>query len=285
MTDVTYISRLSGNSGCHVWLCKSENNQSIFVRKISSNTAYNLRLNNQRRKQMEAQGFLLKNSNTFSIPVSSPKILGSGYINDCYYFDMEYISGDSLLSSLCTAEITKIKETINNICLLFSLESKSVKDSQDVNIIFHKKIDNLKKNLPNKYHDVLNNLLKVDYSGLSNGFCLGDLTLENIMISNDGGLVFIDLLDSFYDHWLIDYSKLKYDLLSGWSSRNIKLDQNAHLRHKICCELLDLYLKRKPKRIRQLETPLLLIQALRIIPYCQDAGSINLIDHFLNAHY
>ena len=58
---------------------------------------------------------------------------------------MEYISGDSLLSSLCTAKITKIKETINNICLLFSLESKSVKDSQDVNIIFHKKIDNLKK--------------------------------------------------------------------------------------------------------------------------------------------
>jgi Ser/Thr protein kinase RdoA (MazF antagonist) len=49
--------------------------------------------------------------------------------------------------------------------------------------------------------------------------CHGDMTLENIVVGEDGTIVFIDLLDTFFNHWLADIAKLEQDLRAGWYTR------------------------------------------------------------------
>ena len=67
------IKKLSGLSGCQVLLC--EDNNSLFVRKISSSVEYNVRLRRQFIKQKFFKNPIIK----------TPIIYSAGKITDKFY--------------------------------------------------------------------------------------------------------------------------------------------------------------------------------------------------------
>ena len=50
--------------------------------------------------------------------------------------------------------------------------------------------------------------------------CHGDLTLENMVVGEDGTICVIDLLDPPFEHWWNDVAKLHQDLAGGWFLRH-----------------------------------------------------------------
>ena len=102
------IKNLSGHSGCSVLLCQDEHKM-FFVRKISSSVEYNKRLFKQYLKQKK----FIKSI------ISTPSIYKYGYINELFFFDMEYIHGNSLSNIISLIPLEKIyfllKIIINNI--------------------------------------------------------------------------------------------------------------------------------------------------------------------------
>ena len=70
---------LIGHSGCDLIFINS--GEKLIIRKISKDVSYNNRLNNQYIKQKE----FVHNQ------IKAPIVLGSGYVNNLFYFDMYYL--------------------------------------------------------------------------------------------------------------------------------------------------------------------------------------------------
>lgn len=83
-------------------------------------------------------------------------------------------------------------------------------------------------------------------------------------------LYVIDLLDSFFSSWLIDFAKIRQDTLLHWSFRSRELNsrENSLLTH--IDEMLVSKLKERDTSgcFEDACYHLILLNTLRIIPYC-----------------
>ena len=101
------IKQLKGNSGCGVFLIEDEE-RGLVVRKIAGSSLYSARLEQQYFKQKSFSHNLVK----------APKIFKSGVNNDLFYFDMEYVKGESFHNFISThtpAESLTILKSIFSI--------------------------------------------------------------------------------------------------------------------------------------------------------------------------
>lgn len=271
-----FIKSLSGHSGCHLYLYKDSDR--IFIRKDAGHKDYNNRLKRQFVKQKK---FNLKDINT-------PKIYTYGLNeNGVFYFDMEYINGITLSEYMRTI---KVKEIVVLINLLFENLpiSKNMKIRGGTSqIIFQKKLCSLKKNLDklnssNIYTErALEILQAFDFNKIPYSPCCGDLTLENIIIDSNGRVFLIDLLDSFYNSWMIDIAKLLQDLELSWSYRkDKKVDYDLNLRLAIAKQALleNLVTLENSNEIISSIYHLLLLNVLRIYPYTKDKDTFYFLD-------
>lgn len=259
---------IRGNSGCILEIIETE---SIRVRKISYDFFYNKRL----EKQMVLQSLFIDKA------IFTPKIVGYGYIGDKYYFDMDYINGNSFINWLEFADLDSIK---TNILSIYNQVSNSdlLKPSYLYDDLIENKIQNKYLSLLEVNNDVdFNRLIKAigkeildfDFNLLPITACHGDLTLENIIISESNKIYYIDFLDSFIDSWLIDIAKLLQDSLLLWSLRYDLNNLSTNYRLRLY-SLSQLILSRIYSEYDQYYIDviyrLLLINILRIIPYCKD---------------
>lgn len=271
-----FIKSLSGHSGCRLYLYKDSDR--IFIRKDAGHKDYNNRLKKQFVKQKK---FNLKDINT-------PKIYTYGLNeNGVFYFDMEYINGITLSEYMRTIKVKKIVTLIN---LLFENLpiSKNMKIGGGTSqIIFQKKLCALKKNLDklnisNIYTErALEILQTFDFNKIPYSPCCGDLTLENIIIDSNGRVFLIDLLDSFYNSWMIDIAKLLQDLELSWSYRkDKKVDYDLNLRLAIAKQVLleNLVTLENSNEIISSIYHLLLLNVLRIYPYTKDKDTFYFLD-------
>lgn len=212
---------LSGFSGARVLLIR-EGETPAFIRKISGSASGNARLQAQAIKQRLTASQLIGCATT-------PKILDEGHLDGLYYFDMEYIKGLDGITYLRTASFSAIAAFLDK--LLMAIERfADLKDSQQ---LFSPRQNSLAK-----CNDILAAIPQDDLRGrnavcgliglletarmpeeLAVTACHGDLTLENIVITEAGEVVFIDFLDTFLSHWIADVGKLEQDLRAGWYMR------------------------------------------------------------------
>lgn len=243
----------------------------IFLRKDAGKPDYNRRLKKQFIKQK-----LFKLAE-----VKTPVIYDYGLDkNGVFYFDMEFINGITLAESM---KSIKIKEIVDLIGLLFrSLPISDGVINTKSQEIFQNKISALSRTCDianSNVAEALAMLRDFDFSGVPQSACCGDLTLENILLGSTD-IYIIDLLDSFYNSWMIDVAKLLQDLELGWSYRNQQTDFNLNLRLATAKQALfdNLLAINGGKQYLFVIYHILLLNVLRIYPYTKDEKTMNFLD-------
>ena len=263
---------LKGNSGCKLLLCGNTSN--IFVRKISNSLHYNIRL----KKQFLKQKYFSLNG------IKVPEILNYGYIDGKFYFDMQYIRSRTFAECIEHISLQQVDKLNNFLMSILPLNAAAGK--QKSKKAFDAKIESL---LPYCYENLIYKkaILKLqnfDFSNVPNSYCCGDLTLENILISNEGNIYLIDFLDSFYNSWMIDIAKLLQDIDLNWSYRNETMSVNKKIRLLIIKQKIldDLSKLHGGEYICLAIYHILLLNVLRIIPYCKDQKTYEFIQQALH---
>jgi len=253
---------LIGHSGCRLEVEERDGN--LVVVKTAKDKAYGERLKKQHDKQ---KGF---GAGTFH----TPRVIDCGYDEDgLFKFSMEYVNGVTLAEHLKQADISSIKTIAEKF---LSLIPESYDFDPTAKEIFSAKIKELEQKLGAngdaalaKAFEKLNNY---HWAYCAAGDCHGDMALENIIWKN-GDFYLVDFLDSFYDSWMIDLSKLLLDAECLWSYRHMdRIDENLKIRllifKKILWERL-LSLKDGEKILNTIYY-MLLVHLIRIVPYTQD---------------
>lgn len=267
---------LAGHSGCRLLL---ENIDDVFyVRKSAKNVEYNKRLELQAGKQ---KAFCSKH-------LCTPKIDQEGYDEQgIYFFRMEYVSGATLANAFRTISLEEIDRYVE---LFMNLVPKDRQPDHEAPVIFKNKIKGLSDSIAVKNRTIdqsFHILENYHWDIISQSYCHGDLTLENILVS-DNKLYLIDFLDSFYDSWMVDFAKLFQDLEVFWSYRNDgKLDINLQLRLLVLKDRLLQKLMQLDKGEDYIDGiyHILLLNILRIIPYTSDEDTMQWLNrklHHLN---
>jgi len=118
----------------------------------------------------------------------------------------------------------------------------------------------------------------------------GDLTLENIIYSYDRKFYLIDFLDTFYDTWIGDASKILQDLLVGWSFRyqfisTDAVSENTKIRvlllKKKFIEGINRYIT--SKKVWDDIYLYLLLDLLRVVPYIREKRIFEFINKSIEA--
>lgn len=213
---------LSGFSGARVLLIRTED-EFTFIRKISAGPTSNVRLQEQAIKQRLTAGLLAGYAAT-------PGILHEGVDDQGhYFFDMEYVRGLDGVSFLRNASLPEIERFTDSLrgCLarFASLKHDTLSFSPRQNAMTKcleiaaalPEDDVVARRAMSRLIDLVAKADMPDEFAVT--MCHGDMTLENIVVKDDGTIVFIDLLDTFFNHWIADVAKLEQDLRAGWYTR------------------------------------------------------------------
>lgn len=245
---------LSGLSTADVLLTTNDG-KLWFVRKIAKTISDNERLKIQADKQIAFQNIRFK----------SPKILETGTIEDKFYFDTEYIKGPDAAKYLSSATYHNISKFGDFLCEYIDYVS-SISINDNVNNI--KQLENKLISLSsyiseNLLSDILSKLQTLKQ--LNSTANHGDLTLENIIIAADGIPYLLDFLNSNFNHYWQDVSKLYQDLSGGWYQRkgiSISKCVNDFLGQKIYKHTVA-----KNPLYEQFHNILICYNFIRILPY------------------
>ena len=203
---------LKGNSRATVQIINNKLNEKVCVRKKADSVEFNNRLIMQYNKHLR-----FHNSG-----ISSPEIYSSGYIDDCFYYDMEYINSLTLSNYIANGyEISnKIEQDLNKL-----LEHFSTKKLQPVydKYAFQDKINKINNiinfNKDEELDSIYIYLKSVDWPYVPIEQSHGDLTLDNILVNN-GKLIFIDFDYVEHDSPFLDAVKILQDTRCHWCFRD-----------------------------------------------------------------
>lgn len=266
-----FEKKLLGHSGCDIRLIEKDSKR--FVRKCSSSSEYNPRLRAQCDKQ--------KNFSLSSFRV--PCVIGEGEKNGLYFFDMEYIQGVTLakrLERMHMSDVPKIARELFDA--VYVSKGVSVADSCLKNVI-QQKVKTTYCAIHSPQHIVttaFETLMEHGWPLVSAGECHGDLTFENIIVSN-GELYLIDFLDSFCDSWVVDMAKVYQDVDSMWSFRSFAKN-NTSVKLLVMRNLLDDWLSLEDPLLSVEIRYMLILNLLRIYPYTNDEQTISFLNKRLS---
>jgi hypothetical protein len=275
MADAGVVVRqLDGYSGARLYLMKQAN--TWFVRKISQDAEANTRLQIQCAKQKEWA----------LIPdrvIQCPQIYRDGFLNGLFFFDMEFIQGLDGVSFLSSANQYEVKHFCDVISMNFRFISGRTTDQKLLSsecllsLYFNKLLSIFDKSqfeFPLELQAKLFLRLK-EFVGVEIGastLCHGDFTLENLIVTNDGGVFACDFLDSPFEHYWQDIAKLFQDIEGGWYLRKhaqISRYVLSYLNQRIRADIGEL-----APQYMKVHSVLMAINFARIIPYAQ-----NQMDH------
>lgn len=220
--------KIEGRSGCKIEILQVEGK--YIVRKTSSKKEYNERLKKQCQKQTD---FVSTKS------CASPAILNASINTEgFFFFEMPYITGDKYSEYLVKTEIASVNGFISGlISYIDGNLAKATASTINSELIKNKILEvreAIKKELKadefiqNEFNYLLNN---IPNSQLPVGICHGDLTLSNLIVSNET-IFLIDFLDSFIESPIIDFIKLRQETKFKWSL-SLEKDIPTYQKNKI----------------------------------------------------
>lgn len=209
-------AHLAGHSGAELTLLTRHGR--TIVRKCST-AASSCRLKKQMEKQIEFA--------SLKTPIRTPEILGSETTESgLFFFDMEYVPAldcHRFLEICGPAEFRRFEQSLSehlaSLPSLPPIASSSSFRSFFESCVFklievHRRQVGLTDQAMGR---IINALESVENLGINEtGFCHGDFTLENILVDSRGSLVFVDFLDSAFEHPIQDFVKLSQDIHGGW---------------------------------------------------------------------
>lgn len=254
--------KLNGYSGCEVIRISD-----TIVRKTSSSSDYNLRLIAQCLKQKDFRSSIFK----------TPKILRTGFKNNLFFFEYEYVDGivaSEFLLNCSNEELEYFKQSIRRI---IPYNTKRFDLTDKPNNIFQSKLRSIKKQLNSSSENLVKECFTVlentNFNYIQETPCHGDFTLENLIVK-DNQIYLIDFLDSFYDSWLMDLAKLYQDVLLKWCYRDNLSNCNEQNLNEIFTDLQKYYDIHNDKRILK---KLIMLNTLRILPYSKSVSDTNIL--------
>lgn len=260
------VQDFSGLSGCTVRCLRHAASHALLVRKTVPHPDYNPRLQRQLLKQARFQA---------RWQAAAPRVLGIARLADGRLsFDMEYIPGTTLAGGLTALPESDLGVLVRSVCAMLPPHSR---ERPHCASRCAAKLAALHHALPPDaaLSAALALLHDYDWSQVPSTPCHGDLTLENILVTPEGGLCLIDFLDSCCRSWMIDVAKLLQDLELHWSYRHQSLTPALHRR--LAAARLELLqsVGERPCGTHELLAiyHLLLLNLLRIVPYAADAAT------------
>jgi len=219
--------KLHGHSNYKLSTYTFENN--VYVKKTSISREESERLKIQRDKQ---NGFLkfVRDDEVLSCIFDVPRVVGESTHDDRFSFYMEYRNGFNIIEYFSHNgrshyvklfnDLFKLIEKETSKCKVTTLDTNLLKDKLD-DIKSKVKDREIKRYLKNFKSWVLQTEVKVP-----TGFCHGDLTFSNMMMSDK--ILLIDFLDDFVDSPIQDICKLLQSVNLQWElliTKNLKLDK------------------------------------------------------------
>lgn len=265
----TFVKALSGYSGCHIQL--HNDNGRLFVRKLSGSESYNKRLERQIVKQASFQHHILR----------APHVYKTGYINGCFYADMEYIDGKTVADIIREEDYELAQYAIYSVFTLFTPVNTVLTNAHDVVQKLSSMHDALntfdfQETCQQTMHALLQHTWKTHPAA-----CHGDLTLENILVK-DGKVYLIDFLDAFHNCIEVDMAKMMQDLLCMWSFRHDPLSHTGVCFLQDCASHLKLKYRKITNSDDEQLMAMLQLTLLRIYPYLKDDVTKHFLDNELS---
>lgn len=206
--------RLIGTSGSNLLIFFDK----VYkIRKLSKSNETSLRLEQQYKKTLH-----LKKNKNFKL-INIPKIYGRGYYKSNFYYDMQYINSENLSELILRNEYKSTNKLFQKILAFVILcKKKCLHNYYKPNIILNKIYDVEKQIDPKdkSLQKIITTLKNFSWKNVQYSECHGDLTFENILIKKNK-IFFIDLSSNFIDSFYLDLSKLLFDLICGWSFRDL----------------------------------------------------------------
>ncbi len=255
---------LSGFSGAHIGLLRDAGGRT-FVRKAAQEPHDSTRL----RRQAERQSLL---SAQIERCASVPAILRDGEAEGCYWFDMEYVIGRDGVTWLGHATISQFgnfAEAVTSVIERLAA-TPHTGASFDPAAAVRTKLLEIDTRCAGEYGATLAPLVAIAdtlSATLSPTATHGDLTLENIMVDGTGQLWLIDTIDSPFDHYWVDLSKLFQDCEGRWflhRGRSLPLGTSWELRQRLMAAAT-----RLDARYPAFHHLLLALNFARILPYAR----------------
>jgi aminoglycoside phosphotransferase (APT) family kinase protein len=263
--NIIKLKDLKGLSGCSIELMEDEYGIN-YVKKTSASLAYNSRLELQVQKQASFRNEL----------ITAPAVLETGYNETGLFFClMEYVHGITFAEYLNLYSFKESRDLFDIILnAVFNTTDGRTDTEASGNI--HAKINELKEKI-NGYDTLFERLEKLTPANISNVPVHGDLTFENILVSHDKKIFFIDFLDSFVDSPYIDMSKLNQELRLFWSVRHSNPSTGLLIRYERLADIFDGYCN--SHRVNKEHLIFFsLLTILRILPYTSNNTDIDIID-------
>jgi tRNA A-37 threonylcarbamoyl transferase component Bud32 len=212
---------LKGHSGAELTLI--EDAAAIYVRKAATRPAQNARLTEQCRKLQAAH----------ASGIACPAVYRTGEVEGRFYFDMEFIPGETLAHAIISGKDLHWPELAAQIAALVSrLRASATRDIPEQ--AFHDKLLSILgqcRGNPSTAADlpalerIMHRMRQLPWSGIPHSECHGDMTLENMLLRQDDSLVFLDFDVPEHSSWLLDVGKMYQDVIGHWCLRHLALEQ------------------------------------------------------------
>jgi len=265
---------LAGHSGARLTLMETP--ACSLVRKSAGQAADNARLRAQCEK--------LRRLHAAGLPC--PAVLAEHEAEGVFCFDMDYVPADSLAHLIISGRAAPWEAIIPQILQLVS-HFQSTTTGEIPASAFLSKLDIMLALCAQGQHtasfttaltEITQRLRGLDWTGIPQSDCHGDMTLENMLLRQDRKLVFIDFDVPEHCSWLLDVAKMYQDILGHWCLRETALADpygmktvNAQMALARLASLLAPAMGALIPRFRPLLCQLACFHLFRTLPYARNA--------------
>lgn len=264
---------LTGHSGAELTLIEADGE--TYVRKRARAAEQSPRLRQQCDKLRAS----------YEAGICCPAVYRTDDGDGVFSFDMEFIPGESLAHALISGRELAWSTLLPQITDLTARYRNTTKGEIPA-AQFFTKLDAIAAGCTAnpaaqddlaRIHDAVATLKGRDWSGIPASQAHGDLTLENLLIRQDGRVVFIDFDVPEQSSWWLDVAKLLQDLSGHWCLRHLVLADpegiealNAQLAmSRAAAGVVPMLIEDIPDGYARL-APLIAFHLLRILPYARN---------------